>query len=177
MRRHINSGRRTVRLTDIPWITEDGSLDPTKFPIEGLLRQALNEQDDRFRSACVMLRLMCAAGRAEAGIFLLGLLQFYRENMKRLAVVVENLAAFHTTQSVQALVNELRRVKSENSTRRYLKSVLDALSYFPSGLAERSVRALAEDESFSTNMRQKINTVLEQLPRHTPPLMNGRGHG
>ncbi len=154
--------RRAKDLVGVPWITEHGTLDLTKFPIDLLLRQTLDRDQGSYRSACTLLGSMCVAGRAEAGIYLLGLLQFHQDDLERLKVVVENLASLRTTESMRALVNELHRVRSSNSTRGYLASVLRALSYFPSSLVQEPLRALAEDKSFSVKMRQKFNVVLEQ---------------
>ncbi len=31
-------------LRDVPWITQDGLLDPTRFPIDSVLKQTLSER-------------------------------------------------------------------------------------------------------------------------------------
>lgn len=155
-------------LVDVPWLTAQGTLDLTKFPIDPLLRQALAPDQASYRSACTLLGSMCAAGRTEAGVHLLGLLQFYRDDLERLTVAVDNLGHFRVPESVLALVNELQRVSSSNSTRRYLASVLRALSSFPPDLVRKPLRTLAEDESFSVKMRQKFNAILERYPGDAP---------
>ena len=161
MAKHPDRTRRPKELVGVPWLTAQGTLDLTKFPIEPLLRQALGPDHGSYRSACTMLGSMCGAGRTEAGVHLLGLLQLYKDDLARLTVVVENLSHFRAPESVRALVNELHRVKSSNSTRGYLASVLRALSCFPPSLLQGSLRALAEDRSFSVKMRQEFNAVLE----------------
>ncbi len=160
MAKHQGRARRPKALVGVPWLTAQGTLDLTKFPIEPLLRQALDRDPRSYRSACTLLGSMCAAGRSEAGIHLLGLLQFYQDDLERLKVVVENLGRFHAPESVRALVNELHRVRSSNSTRGYLASVLRALSCFPPDLVQQPLQALAEDTSFSVRMRKKFNAVL-----------------
>lgn len=163
MPRSRGKERQASPLAALPWVTEDGALDPAKFPIEGLLRQSLDQGLDRFRAGCSMLRLLCSVGRAEAGVYLLGLLRFYQADLERLAVVVESLAGFRTPESAEALFNELRRVKSDNSTRRYLDVVLRVLSGFPRQHIEVGLRVLADDDSFSYKMRRKFRDVLEQV--------------
>ena len=73
--------QRARRLVGIPWLAEDGSLDPARFPIEGLLQQALNGEEASFRTACTLLQSICSHGRPEAGVYLLGLLRFYQDDL------------------------------------------------------------------------------------------------
>jgi hypothetical protein len=98
-----------------------------------VLEQALDPDDDRFRTGCTVLGSMCAAGRVEAGVYLLGLVRWYQDDLERLGLVVESLSAF----------------RSDNSTRRDLDRVIRALSRLPRGLVEGPLRSLAEDEAFS----------------------------
>jgi hypothetical protein len=168
MAKHQDRARRPKDLVGVSWLTAQGTVDLTKFPIEPLLRQTLDRDYGSYRSGCTLLGSMCAAGRIEAGVQLLGLLQFHQGDLERLAVVVENLSHFRAPQAVRALVNELHRVKSSNSTRGYLASVLRALSYFPPNLVHQPLRALAEDKSFSVKMRHKFNAMLEGCPTDVP---------
>jgi hypothetical protein len=59
---------------NVPWITKEGYFDPTKFPIDSVLKQAISDDDGEFRSGLRTLGLMNSQGRKEAGVFLLGLL-------------------------------------------------------------------------------------------------------
>jgi hypothetical protein len=163
MRRSEGSNRLARELAGVPWLTKEGYLDPGKFPMEGLLGQALARGEGGFRAACGMLGLMCKAGRPEAGVYLLGLLRHYQDDLERLAVVVENLALYRTPAAAEALLGEFRRVKSDNRTRRYLEEVLKTLSRFPVELVEPGLEALAEDRSFSFKMRRKFRDLLEDL--------------
>ena len=60
------------------------------------------------------------------------------------------------------LFSELKRVKSSNTTRRYLATVINVLSSMPSELIEDGFQTLAEDSSFSPKMRDKFRAVLEK---------------
>ena len=35
----------------VPWITKEGYIDPSKLPIDGVLKQALSADDQKFREA------------------------------------------------------------------------------------------------------------------------------
>ncbi len=159
-----DSGVRIPReLSGLPWITASGDLDLRKFPIDSVLQQALQPDSECFRSACTVLGSMCARGRVEAGVYLLGLLEFYRDELDRLGPIVENLGHFHTPTALKALLGELKRVKGSNSTRRYLDLVLRSLSGFPPDMACEPIGALAADTSLSPRMRQKLYALLDGM--------------
>jgi hypothetical protein len=68
----------------------------------------------------------------------------------------------HTKPCADLLFGELKRVKSSNTTRRYLGAVIKVLSSMPSELIEEGFETLAEDRSFSPKMRDKFRAVLEK---------------
>ncbi len=153
-------GNRKLELPD--WITPDGMLDLTKFPIDGLLEQALDSEFDAFRSACALFGSMSSAGRLEAGIHLIGLLGYYSFDLRRLEVIAEHLEHFHHESTANALLAEIRRVKSSNTTRRYLNRVLRSLRALPPHLVASGLEELAEDTSFSPKMRAKFRDCLDR---------------
>ena len=59
-------------LGDVPWITKEGYFDLAQFPIDGVLKQALSDDDQQFRTGLSMLGSMYGHGRTEAGVFLMG---------------------------------------------------------------------------------------------------------
>jgi len=73
------------------------------------------------------LQSMCAAGRHEAGVLLLGLLRRHPDNYARLTQVVDSLASFPCQETVEALASELRRVPGSNATRAYLRRIVGTL--------------------------------------------------
>ena len=148
------------------WETADGSLDPRRFPIDGVLRQALDEDAEHFRGACSMLATMARYERREAGVFLLGLLSFNRDDLERLAQVVRALGAFPTREALDALTAELRRIPSTSSTRGYLNAVLAALTGFPDDLVCDRLAELSADKSFSIRWRRKFQGALERTQRY-----------
>src|SRR5271157_3456582 len=145
-----------------PWITKQGFFDSTKFPIDNVLKHALSDDDRVFRSGLRILRLMIHQGRIEAGVFLLGLLVNYEDNWEKRIEIVEALKGIDTKPCADVLFSELKRVKSSNTTRRYLEAVIKVLSDMPSELIEDGFQTLAEDSSFSPKMRDKFRAVLEK---------------
>jgi hypothetical protein len=144
------------------WITPSG-VDPGRLPVEPLLHQALTQHKEQFRSACNLLAAMVSHGRQDAGVVLLGLLSYYRDDFERLAEVVRALRAFQSRESVEALINELRRVMSSNTTRRYLDAVLTALSSLPGELVYDRLLELSRDRSFSVKWRRKFEDAARRL--------------
>ncbi len=145
-----------------PWITKEGFFDSTKFPIDNVLKHALSDDDRVFRSGLRILRLMSHEGRIEAGVFLLGLLVHCDDNWEKRIKIVEALKGIDTKPCADLLFSELKRIKSSNTTRRYLATVIEALSSMPTELIEDGFQTLAEDRSFSAKMREKFRAVLEK---------------
>ena len=149
-------------LGNVPWITKDGNFDLTRFPIDNILKQALSEDDQEFKTGLSVLSSMCGYGRTEAGVFLMGVLLNCDDNWEKRITIVEAMKFIHTKPCANLLFGELKRVKSSNTTRSYLASVIKVLSSMPSELTEEGFRALAEDRSFSPKMRDKFRAALEK---------------
>ncbi len=162
--RNVKRGARADTMPD--WITPKGFIDFGKFPIESVLRQAMDEDEERFRSACSILETMVGLGRPEAGIFLLGLLSYHRDDIERLSHVVRALRAFHAREAMDALTSELRRVTSSNTTRRYMESVLTVLVGFPEELVRDRLVELSGDQGFSVKWRRKFQSAPWALDRY-----------
>jgi hypothetical protein len=145
-----------------PWITKEGFFDPAQFPIDGVLKQALSKDDQQFRSGLNLLRSMFGHGREEAGVFLLGLLVNCEDQWERRITIVEALQGINTKPCADLLFGELRRVKSSNTTRRYLAAIIKVLAAMPTELTEAGFESLARDKSFSQKMRDKFQAVLRQ---------------
>ncbi len=145
------------------WITAEGTIDLAELPIDGILKQAIDPEFERFRSACVLLGSMAGAGRLEAGLYLIGLLGCHASDFQRLEVIAEQLGHFHHESSASALFAEIRRVRSSNTTRRYLDRVLRSLAVLPPHLVRSGLEALAEDTFFSSKMRAKFRNCCERI--------------
>ena len=154
------NAKRPLRL---PGFTEEGFLDPAQFPMDPVLKQALSDDHQQFQSAVDLLRCMCNHQRTEAGVFLLGLLLNCQDDWEKRRVVVNALHDVQNKVCVHLLFNELHRVKSTNSTRRYLAELIDVLSCMPPALVLSGFEELAMDKSFTPRMRAKFETVREDL--------------
>jgi hypothetical protein len=145
---------------DVPWIAEDGSVDLAKFPIDRVLQQALDTSPRAFRSGLHLLGAMYSHGREEAGVFLLGLLLACDDNWERRGLIVEALQGMNTQACANLLFGELKRVRSSNTTRRYLAAVIKVLVSMPAELTEEGFAALADDKSLSQKMRAKFKAAV-----------------
>jgi hypothetical protein len=148
-------------LGNVPWIPKEGHFDPAQFPIDSSLKQALSDDDQEFRTGLNMLRSMYGHGRMEAGVFLLGVLVNCEENWEKRIGIVEVMTGIHTKPCADLLFGELKRVKSSNTTRRYLAAVIKVLSSMPSELIEEGFETLADDRSFGPKMRDRFRAVGE----------------
>jgi hypothetical protein len=70
------------------------------------------------------------------------------------------MTGIHTQPCADLLFGELKRVKSSNTTRRYLDAVIKVLSLMPPELVQARWETLAEDKSFSPKMRDKFRAML-----------------
>ena len=82
------------------------------------------------------------------------------DDWERRIRIVEALQAIETKPCVDLLFGELKRIKSSNTTRRYLASVIKILASMPSELIEAGFESLAQDKSFSQKMRDKFKAIL-----------------
>ncbi len=149
-------------LGNVPWITKEGYFDPGQFPIEVVLKQALSNDDREFRTGLSMLSSMYDHGRMEAGVFLLGVFVSCEDNWEKRTKIVEAMTGINTKPCADILFAELKRVKSSNTTRRYLAAVIKVLASMPLELIEKGFEALTEDKMFSPKMRDKFRAVLEE---------------
>ena len=158
--------KRPPELASVPWITAEGTLDCSKFPIDVPIRQCLDPSSEEFGHGCRFLGSMVSAGRVDAGIFLLGLLRYCEEDLTAVTIVVESLAAFHDPRCATALFGELRRVPSSNKTRRYLDTVITSLTRLPADMVQERFSALSRETAFSYKMRAKFRDAAEAIARH-----------
>ena len=147
----------------VPWITEDGFFDPAHFPIDSVLKQAIGGDRHRFQSAVTLLNSMWNHDRKEAGVFLIGLLMTCDDDWEKRSEIVHALRDVQTEPCAKLLFGELKRVKSTNATRRYLKIVIDNLAGMPPSLVMSGFEELAGDNSFTHRMRSIFRAVLDHL--------------
>ena len=149
-------------INDAPWITKDGYFDVTKFPIDSILAQIQREDEESFLGALSILQSMQLHGRQEAGIFLMGFLANLSDDWEKRIEVVKAIKGFHALGCANLLFSEMKRVKSSNTTRRYLNTVLEALADMPLHLIKSGFEELLRDKGFSYRMKNKFESILEQ---------------
>jgi hypothetical protein len=156
-------GKRTF--PEAPWITADGFLDITKLPLEGNYKMALNPNRKKACDSLKVLQLATSHGRAEASVFLMGLLaSLPPEDWEMRSAAADALRFTHTERCAALLFSELQRVKCTNTTRSYINTILDVLQSFPANLVRDKSEALADDPSFSYRMGQKFRRLTD--PEH-----------
>ena len=148
---------------NVPWITKDGHLDLTKFPIDAILTQALSDDREEFADACRTLASMAHAGRAEAGVFLCGLLGYWGNDARRKGEIVEALCRVKTHQAADLLFAELERTESSNSTRGYINKILAALQGFPLETVEKEFERLLSVPRWSYRMKRRFWEILGEI--------------
>jgi hypothetical protein len=148
---------------DVPWLTDDGYIDIAQLPIDSVLKQAAGDDPRQVHSALGVLGCICSLGRREAGLFLIGLLVTCDDDWEKRREIVRALRSVETEACAKALFGELKRVKSTNTSRRYLKEVIDCLARMPSKLVLEGFLDLVGDHSFTHRMRSRFREVLDDL--------------
>ena len=136
--------------------------DPSTFPIEPILRQAVSLDVGRASDAWNLLGTM-ARERQEAGVFLLGLMQIHRGDLTRMTVLVRAVSFFPSEAAADALKAEFHRVPSSPATRTYLNEVLRALTGLPAPLSREALKALADDNKLSVKWRRRFEEAAWRL--------------
>lgn len=155
--------KNVLRELNVPWITKDGYLDLAKLPIDSVLSQALSDDWQKLGSACRTLASMTLMGRAEAGVFLCGLLGYCENDTTRKEEIVEALGCVKTHQAAGLLFTELDRIESSNSTRGYINKILKALERFPLEIVEKGFERLLSDPRWTYRMKRKFREILGEI--------------
>ena len=133
--------------------------DPATYPLEKVVKKALSREDRDFHTACQLLIARQEHAKDEVIVVFLGLLAIYSDNLERLTWIVRLLRIFPSEATAQRLFAELRRVKSNNTSRRYLSAVLDTLAEYPLSLTGDWFDELSEDSAFSQRRRAQFRAL------------------
>ncbi len=142
----------------------DFYFDPATYPLEKVVKKALSREDGDFHTACQLLVARKEHAEDEVTVVFLGLLAIYRDNLKRLTWIVRFLRVVPSEATAQRLFEELRRVKSNNTTRAYLSAVLDTLAEYPPSLTGDGFAELSEDGAFSQRRRAQFRALASGDP-------------
>ena len=131
-------------------------IDLRTFPIDPILRQAVDLDVERASQASQLLGAMAGHDRPGAGIFLLGHMRVHGHDLARMAVIVSAVSHFRSEATAEALKAEFYRVPSSPGTRTYLNEVLRSLMQLPSRLSGEALRTLAQDTKLSVRWRRRF---------------------
>lgn len=150
-------------LPDLPWMI-DGRVDMKKVPLGHDFETAVGRDAELARNSIDVLGVASAYGRVEATVFLMGLLAYLPgDDWGMRIAIVESIRMTRTRRCAALLFSELRRVKSSNTTRRYLNTIIDALLHFPERLVREEFESLSRDKTFSAKMRHKFHLAAEEV--------------
>jgi len=138
--------------------------DPATYPLEKVVQKALSREDRDFHTACQLLIARKEHAEDEVIVVFLGLLAIYGDNLERLTSIVRFLRILPSEATAQRLFAELRRVKSNNTTRGYLSAVLDTLAEYPLSLTGEGFDELSEDRAFSQRRRAQFRALASGEP-------------
>jgi hypothetical protein len=138
--------------------------DPATYPLEKVVEKALSREDRDFHTACQLLIARKEHARDEVIVVFLGLLAIYSDNLERLTWIVRFLRIVPSEATAQRLFEELRRLKSNNTTRGYLSAVLDTLAEYPLSLTGDWFAELSEDRTFSQRRRAQFRALASGDP-------------
>jgi hypothetical protein len=148
---------------NVPWITDEGYVDLSKYPIEQPAKDVFSNEWMQFSNACRLLFQMGIAGRKDAETLLFGLVSYYKDDIKRLEVIAENLVKIHTRECADFLFQEIDRVKRTNTTRIYINTIIDGLKLFPAELVEDKLWEFSEKKKFSHKLRDKLKEAAWEI--------------
>jgi hypothetical protein len=153
----------TAELPAVPWLV-DGALDMAKIPLEYNYKTALGPDREEALNSLRVIAAATSHGRPEASVFLMGfLVNLPLDNWEMRIETVEALRDSETERCAALLFSELRRVKSSNTTRRYINTIIKVLARFPARLTRGEFDALADDRSFSPKLRQKFRLAAGRI--------------
>jgi hypothetical protein len=142
----------------------DFHFDPATYPLEKVVKKALSRDDRDFHTACQLLVGRKEHAEDEVIVVFLGLLAIYSDNLARLTSIVRFLRIVPSAATAERLFAELRRVKSNNTTRGYLSAVLDSLAEYPPSLTGDGFAELSEDPAFSQRRRAQFRALALEEP-------------
>lgn len=133
------------------------------FPIDPILRQAVDSDLDKAGEAWNLLGAMAGHDRTEAGVFLLGLMRVHEGDLAHMAVLVRAVSFYPSKEAAEALKGEFYRVPSSPATRTYLNEVLQSLMRLPAHLSCDALEALAGDKRLSVKWRRRFEEASWRL--------------
>lgn len=158
----INSKDFEKKLNQLAWYN-NGSIDFSKYPIEHPAKDCCSHDEEKFRNAVNILMEMTAAGRKDAMLMLFGLFEYYKNDYKKLEVIVYNMPEIDNEIFVNFLFDFFEKTESNNTTRFFLKQMLHKLKFMNREIAIRRFHRLLENPKYSYRMKKKFKEILERI--------------
>jgi len=155
--------KRLKREYNVPWIAETGEFDYSLYPIEHPTKDSLSIVDQKFVNACRILGLMTRENRIDAGMFLIGLIIYYKGNIERLEILVENLKYFKIKICSDFLFAELLMTENIIDNKKYLDLIVDLLGQFPQEIVKEKFVNFSIDNRFNDSMRKRFLKIIKEF--------------
>ena len=93
----------------------------------------------------------------------MGCLLYLEDDWERRIIVVEALRGFDTPACARLFLDELRRVRGDNRTRRYLRAILDAMSTLSPKHVVPGLEELLADKVLGPRISTRAQELLYRL--------------
>lgn len=151
--------KKIKRELNVPWITESGEFDYSKYPIDHPVRDAFSIVEQTFVNACRILGSMAQENRTDAGIFLIGLIVYYKQDIERVEILLESLKYFKNTICSDFLFEEIINSGSIIEDKKYIDLIINVLSQFSQEMVKNRFVELSIDKKFNEELRNKFLTL------------------
>jgi len=141
---------------NVPWINENGEFDYSKYPIDHPVKDAFSIVEQTFINACRILGNMAHENRMDAGIFLIGLIVYYKHDIERVEILLESLKHFEDELCINFLLDEMSNIEIENAKSKYIDLIINVLNQLPQEMIKEKVRNLITNEKFANDLRNKF---------------------
>ncbi len=166
--------KRFKKEHNVPWISENGEFDYTKYPIDHPIKDAFSFVEQKFISACKVLGHMAQENRIDAGIFLIGLIVYYKEDFERRNILLESIKYFKNNLCSTFLFEEIMNADANFESKSYIDSIIEILRHFPQEMVKEKFVELSTDEKFDIEIRNKfLNIIGTFANRSVPKNKNG----
>ena len=149
-------------LKQIPWL-KDGQIDYFKYPIEHAARDCSSSNAEKFRNGARLLMDMAAVGRKDAMFMLFGMFEYYKNDYKKLEVIVLHIPDSDNERFVNFLFDFFEKTESSNKSRQFLNLMLKNLEYVNKEIAVKRFNQLLQNPKYTHRMKAKFKDILYRI--------------
>jgi hypothetical protein len=163
--RNLSSKELEDLYKKLPWFTKDG-IDFSKYPLEHPARDITSGDPEKFRSACSIIVSMAERKRQDAIIFIYGLFEYFKNDIKKLEVIANQLGYIENVEFINFLFKQIKETKSTNSNRVYINLLIEKLCSYRPKLVIAGFEELLHHEGFTYRMKEKFVEIIYRLKRN-----------